>query len=397
MEAGLTLGSLKSWKRSCDGVFPHRPRAWPRARAATEVLAGVGGRDAARMRPRSSTPPQSRTHHPAAPAPAWGGVGGHHVGFPKFSEFDDSAGQPWRRRLRGRVGLRADWRAPASRAVAASLPRRWPVRPASPACPQRLVHTAAALRRHVGRDLQHEGRALVGERDQGDGLRRLWLHRPVRRQQVGEDRLLCGRPLPRRRAALAKDEADGGPRPDQPVPDVDPQRGGDRDGRRGQQRRDQPARCPRGDQARRRPSSAPCLPPRHPPLCARRVGALASDDLLGSRPARGPPRAPPLLAAAGSSRTSTAASQRCSPRLLPSRCRASRSLATHRPAPRRGARCATRAKPHARFADVASPRRLPQGVQRFVHVSALGASLDSPSKWAVSKFLGEKEVKDAFT
>ena len=31
-----------------------------------------------------------------------------------------------------------------------------------------------------------------------------------------------------------------------------------------------------------------------------------------------------------------------------------------------------------------------------MHVSALGASLDSPSKWAVSKFLGEKEVKDAF-
>ena len=44
VEAGLTLGSLKSWKRSCDGVFPHRPRAWPRARAATEVLAGVGAR-----------------------------------------------------------------------------------------------------------------------------------------------------------------------------------------------------------------------------------------------------------------------------------------------------------------------------------------------------------------
>lgn len=37
-----------------------------------------------------------------------------------------------------------------------------------------------------------------------------------------------------------------------------------------------------------------------------------------------------------------------------------------------------------------------QGVERFVHVSSLGAELDSPSSWQRSKALGEQAVKDAF-
>ena len=36
------------------------------------------------------------------------------------------------------------------------------------------------------------------------------------------------------------------------------------------------------------------------------------------------------------------------------------------------------------------------GVERFVHVSSLGAELDSPSAWQRSKALGEQAVKDAF-
>ncbi|CAN0527019.1 unnamed protein product, partial [Ectocarpus sp. 8 AP-2014] len=37
-----------------------------------------------------------------------------------------------------------------------------------------------------------------------------------------------------------------------------------------------------------------------------------------------------------------------------------------------------------------------QGVKNFVHVSALAADPDSPSRWAQTKFAGELAVKEAF-
>lgn len=51
---------------------------------------------------------------------------------------------------------------------------------------------------------------------------------------------------------------------------------------------------------------------------------------------------------------------------------------------------------HATFPGVLASVCAEQGVERFVHLSALGASHDSPSAWARSKIKGEESVMDAF-
>jgi len=51
---------------------------------------------------------------------------------------------------------------------------------------------------------------------------------------------------------------------------------------------------------------------------------------------------------------------------------------------------------HANFPSALAEICKEQGVERFVHVSALGACPDSPSKWAASKAKGEELVKEAF-
>jgi len=50
---------------------------------------------------------------------------------------------------------------------------------------------------------------------------------------------------------------------------------------------------------------------------------------------------------------------------------------------------------HATFPSVLATICEEQGVEKFIHVSALGASVDAPSKWAVSKAVGEELVKEA--
>jgi len=51
---------------------------------------------------------------------------------------------------------------------------------------------------------------------------------------------------------------------------------------------------------------------------------------------------------------------------------------------------------HVRFPSVLAEICAEQGVEKFVHVSALGASVDAPSKWGVSKAVGDELVKEAF-
>jgi NADH dehydrogenase (ubiquinone) 1 alpha subcomplex subunit 9 len=51
---------------------------------------------------------------------------------------------------------------------------------------------------------------------------------------------------------------------------------------------------------------------------------------------------------------------------------------------------------HATFPSVLATICAEQGVERFIHVSALGASVDSPSKWARSKAVGEQAIFEAF-
>jgi len=51
---------------------------------------------------------------------------------------------------------------------------------------------------------------------------------------------------------------------------------------------------------------------------------------------------------------------------------------------------------HGTFPSVLAAVCAEQGVERLVHVSAMGASHDSPSAWARSKATGEEGVKDAF-
>jgi len=51
---------------------------------------------------------------------------------------------------------------------------------------------------------------------------------------------------------------------------------------------------------------------------------------------------------------------------------------------------------HVRFPSVLAEICAEQGVERFIHLSALGASVDSPSKWCVSKAVGEQQVKESF-
>jgi len=50
---------------------------------------------------------------------------------------------------------------------------------------------------------------------------------------------------------------------------------------------------------------------------------------------------------------------------------------------------------HATFPSVLATICAEQGVERFVHVSALGASVDAPAGWSVSKAIGEELVKEA--
>ena len=51
---------------------------------------------------------------------------------------------------------------------------------------------------------------------------------------------------------------------------------------------------------------------------------------------------------------------------------------------------------HVTFPGVLASVCAEQGVERFVHVSAMGAAPDAPSAWARSKFIGEESVRDAF-
>jgi len=51
---------------------------------------------------------------------------------------------------------------------------------------------------------------------------------------------------------------------------------------------------------------------------------------------------------------------------------------------------------HATFPSVLATVCAEQGVERFIHVSALGASPDASSNWAVSKAKGEEMVREAF-
>jgi len=51
---------------------------------------------------------------------------------------------------------------------------------------------------------------------------------------------------------------------------------------------------------------------------------------------------------------------------------------------------------HTTFPSVLAEACAEAGVQKLVHVSALGASVDSPSQWCVSKAVGEQMVHEAF-
>ena len=51
---------------------------------------------------------------------------------------------------------------------------------------------------------------------------------------------------------------------------------------------------------------------------------------------------------------------------------------------------------HSTFPGVLAEVCATMGVERFVHVSALGGGVDSPSAFSRSKFLGEEPVREAF-
>ena len=51
---------------------------------------------------------------------------------------------------------------------------------------------------------------------------------------------------------------------------------------------------------------------------------------------------------------------------------------------------------HVTFPGVLASVCAEQGVERFVHLAAMGAAPDAPSAWARSKFIGEESVRDAF-